>query len=306
MKLATTLAALSALCKKPVTPLLRGDLEEHSDKILDEARVKKIGVLVGGDCLSGTTHITLVIEAAKRGVRTRIFHGSSIFTAIAETGLSLYKFGRTVTLPLPEKGLVDTVSRAISENLETGLHTLVLLDLDTQASKFMTIKEALATLIEVKSITPDTLVAGVARLGSMGQTIKAGRAIEVVDYEFGDPPYAIVIPGKLHFIEEDALKALAGCPPELIRDREVKGELDRLIEKYMEGCKRVQGEMKLKEMPASIPGERVTELLDHADRYLRDAEFYATDKKGTALTSVAYAEGVLDALRLLGIVEFEW
>ncbi|MBD3171368.1 DUF357 domain-containing protein, partial [Candidatus Bathyarchaeota archaeon] len=37
-----------------------------------------------------------------------------------------------------------------------------------------------------------------------------------------------------------------------------------------------------------------------------DAEYYRTDKKPTALTCVAYSEGILDALKLLGILEFEW
>ena len=306
MKLATTLAALSDVCKKPVTPLLRGDLEEHSDRILEEAKVKRVGVLVGGDCLSATTHITLVLEAARRGLNTRVIHGSSIFTAIAETGLSLYKFGRTVTMPLPEKGPADTVSKAISENLETGLHSMVLLDLDTQAEKYMTVKDALEELFEAKSVSPDTLVVGVARLGSRNQVVKAGRAVDVVDFEFGDPPYAVIIPGALHFIAEDALKTLANCPPEVLKGRKIAGELDKLIEKYTQGCRRAQSEMKMSKLPANITEEKAKELLDHADRYLRDAEFYATDKKGTALTSVAYAEGVLDTLRLMGIVEFEW
>ncbi len=130
MKLATTLAALSELTKKPVTLLPRGDLEERSGDIIEEARSRSVGVLVGGDCLSATTHISLVLDAAKRGVKTRVIHGSSIFTAVAETGLSIYKFGRTVTMPLPEKGPADTVLRGVEENLQTGLHTLILLDLD--------------------------------------------------------------------------------------------------------------------------------------------------------------------------------
>jgi len=41
-------------------------------------------------------------------------------------------------------------------------------------------------------------------------------------------------------------------------------------------------------------------------RYLEDAEHYAEERRATALASVSYAEGILDALRLLGLVEFEW
>lgn len=48
-------------------------------------------------------------------------------------------------------------------------------------------------------------------------------------------------------------------------------------------------------------------ILDHTKRYLDDAEYYHDQKRfETALASVAYCEGLLDALRLLGLVKFEW
>jgi FAD synthetase len=50
----------------------------------------------------------------------------------------------------------------------------------------------------------------------------------------------------------------------------------------------------------------VKEMLDHAERYLDDAEYYWGEKKEVALASVSYAEGILDALNLLGLVKFEW
>ena len=48
-------------------------------------------------------------------------------------------------------------------------------------------------------------------------------------------------------------------------------------------------------------------VLDWAADYLKDAKYYkAQGKLETSLTSVAYCEGLLDALRLLGAVKFEW
>jgi len=41
-------------------------------------------------------------------------------------------------------------------------------------------------------------------------------------------------------------------------------------------------------------------------RYLEDAEYYRVDQSPVALTSVAYAEGILDALKLLGLASFNW
>jgi diphthine synthase len=305
MKLATTLATLTDLVGKPVALLLRRDLEENSTKIIGEAKSGRIGILIGGDCLSATTHFSLLLEAKTNGVETHIIHGSSIFSAIAETGLSLYKFGRTVTMPFPEKGPADTVLHGIERNLSEGLHTLVLLDLDNEQNKYMSVPQAIMGLIEV-GISPETLVVGVARLGQPNSIIKAGRATDVALLDFGEAPHSLVVPGPLHFLEEDALKTLANCPRELLKNRDVKPELDRLIDKYIDGCRRVRETMKTTD-PTSPPNSaQIRGILDHVDRYLADAEYYRTDKRTTALTSVAYAEGILDALKLLGIADFQW
>ena len=48
-------------------------------------------------------------------------------------------------------------------------------------------------------------------------------------------------------------------------------------------------------------------VLRWAADYLADAKYYkAQGKLETCLTSVAYCEGLLDGLRLLGAVKFEW
>jgi FAD synthetase len=53
--------------------------------------------------------------------------------------------------------------------------------------------------------------------------------------------------------------------------------------------------------------ESVSAVLRWATDYLEDAKYYkAQGKLETSLTSVAYCEGLLDALRLLGAVKFEW
>jgi diphthine synthase len=305
MKLATTLAALTQITGKPISHLRRGDLEEHADTIIEEARTKRVGVLVGGDCLSATTHISLVIEATAKGVKVNIIHGSSIFSAVAETGLSLYKFGRTATIPFEEKGPADTTLRCITENQEQGLHSLILLDLDNEADKYMTVNQGLHRLFET-GLNGDSLVVGVARLGSKGSAMRAGPAREVASFNFGGPPHSLIIPGNLHFLEEDALKSLAGCPPEILKGRTIKSELDTLIDRYTTGCRRVRQTMTTTTPPLAPSHVQIQNILDHVDRYLADAEFYRADKKPTSLTSVAYAEGILDALKLLGITDFEW
>ena len=66
-------------------------------------------------------------------------------------------------------------------------------------------------------------------------------------------------------------------------------------------------ELRQSEKPPSINGEDVSKVLAWAADYLKDAKYYkAQGKLETSLTSVAYCEGLLDALRLLGAVNFEW
>jgi len=305
----TDLERLGALMGKPVKPLTRSQLEEGSEGLLEEARRGRVGVLVGGDCLTATTHVSLLLDAAKKGIPTRVIHGSSVLTAVAETGLSLYKFGRTVTLPLPERAPPDTVLRTLRENREHGLHTLVLLDIDAEEGRNQTIPQALRTLLEAEdpeSFNPDTLIVAAARLGWKDQTVRAGKATEIATLDLGPPPHVIIVPGDLHFIEAEALKTLAGCPEEAIENHKPTGDMDRLIRKYSEGCRRVIEELEKAGPSRGTGADGVKALIEHAARYVDDAEYYAQERRATALASVSYAEGILDALRLLGLVEFEW
>ena len=309
MILDTDAQNLSEAIGKPVKELPRGRLEEDSTKIIEEARDANVGVLVGGDALTATTHISLLLEAARSGVRTRVVHGSSILTAVAETGLSPYKFGRTVTLPLPEKAPPDTVLSTLKENREHGLHTLILHDLDTVNRKAHAVGRAIQLLLEAdqpETFSEDTLTVGVARLGWDSQEIRADSAGNLARFDLGDPPQALIVPGRLHFHEKEALKTIASCPDKVLEEHKPVGELDTLIEKYSAGCRRVIEELKNKDLPRTVTIQDVKALTEHAANYLDDGEYYQAERKATALASVSYAEGILDALRLLGLVEFEW
>lgn len=53
--------------------------------------------------------------------------------------------------------------------------------------------------------------------------------------------------------------------------------------------------------------KKINEVLDLAKRYLDDAKhFKEKNQIITALISLAYSEGLLDALRILNYVKFEW
>ena len=83
--------------------------------------------------------------------------------------------------------------------------------------------------------------------------------------------------------------------------------IDKLITKYINGAERVIKEIGEMPKDVNLNSSEAETVFDWAKRYLMDAKYYQEKGKlGTSLTSVAYCEGLLDALRLLGAVEFSW
>jgi len=212
---------LEKLIGKKVSVVSRQHLEEENGQIiLQEAEKGKTVLLVPGDPLIATTHVDLRIRAERLGIKTRVIHGASIISAaIGLSGLQNYKFGRSVTVPFPEKGFVsETPYLVIEENGKMGLHTLCFLDVKVEEGKYMTVKDGLQTLLAVekrkrnKVVTPNTLVIGIARAGSKDPVVKAGYIAEVTKYDFGKPPHTIVFSARLHFMETEALITLARAP----------------------------------------------------------------------------------------------
>ena len=83
--------------------------------------------------------------------------------------------------------------------------------------------------------------------------------------------------------------------------------LEALVTNYIVSAEKVMKEIQLNKGTISVNEENVADVLGYATNYLQDAKYYkAQEKLETSLTSVAYCEGLLDALRLLGAVKFEW
>jgi diphthine synthase len=186
--------------------------------ILQAAKFGKTVFLVPGDPFIATTHVTLRIDAEKGGIHTRIIHGTSIMSAIVSmSGLHNYKFGKTVTVSFPENWS-PTPYNVIAQNKQAGLHTLCLLDLKSAENQFLSINQALKMLLEVEektkkgAVTPDTVGLGVARAGSDNPCLKADFVSGLSSFDFGAPPYSLIFPGDLHFMEIDALIAFADAP----------------------------------------------------------------------------------------------
>lgn len=83
--------------------------------------------------------------------------------------------------------------------------------------------------------------------------------------------------------------------------------IEELLSKYIKYTDRVFTEIRMSDESTQIDKEEASHIIDTAKRYLEDAKYYLEEKKfETGLVSVAYSEGLLDALRLLNIADFKW
>ncbi|KAL1405556.1 diphthine synthase [Vanrija albida] len=115
---------------RPVITATRETVELEADAILADAQTKDIAFLVVGDPLGATTHTDLLLRADARGVPTQTIHNASIMTALGSTGLQMYNFGQSISLPFyTESWTPDSWYDRLEENLRFGMHTLVLLDI---------------------------------------------------------------------------------------------------------------------------------------------------------------------------------
>jgi len=83
--------------------------------------------------------------------------------------------------------------------------------------------------------------------------------------------------------------------------------LEELVSKYIASADHVFNEMKIAETCTNIDVSDVNKVVEFSKAYLEDAKYYRDKKKfEVSLASIAYCEGLLDALKLLGAVKFEW
>jgi len=198
---------LEKIIEKKIHILRRKDLEEDVNKIVDLAKNKKVVIFVPGDPLVATTHSSIILECMKNGIDYKILHNSSIFSAICETGLHIYKFGQPVTIPMKEKisNLPLSTINAVLENKKRGLHTLCLLDIDVEKNKFLKVDEAVEFLLENNLVEKEEKIIVVSSLGTKNRKIVWKEAKDFISSNF-DLPAVIVIPGKLHFSEKEMLE----------------------------------------------------------------------------------------------------
>ncbi|WP_048055282.1 diphthine synthase [Pyrococcus sp. NA2] len=225
----TNLEKIERLIGKKIRILNREDVELNFERIvLPLARDSDVAFLTAGDPLVATTHAELRIRAKRFGVKSYVIHAPSIYSAVAITGLHIYKFGRSATVAYPEDSWFPTsYYDVIKENKERGLHTLLFLDIKAEEKRYMKANEAMDLLLKIEEMrkegvfTKETFVVVLARAGSLEPTIRAGYVKDLIREDFGSPPHVLIVPGRLHVVEAEYLVEIAGAPQEILESFKV-------------------------------------------------------------------------------------
>ena len=277
-------------------------LVEDGNEILEMSKEKNVVLLAYGDPYIATTHIELRARAIENKIKTHSIHASSSLTSmIGECGLHFYKIGRIATIMSEMKSLT-TPYYVIYKNLIEGNHTVLLLEYNQDKKFFLDPKDALKGLLETeqgqarKVITESNYVIIASRIGFKDQAIVSGKISSLKETDFGQPPHTIIIPGRLHFTESDALKTITEYLDEPTdNSADVKSISEQMIEKYVPMVREALDEIG----PHYENLKEYEDVLINAKLYIDDAEnFLKEGKKEYAVLSIGYADGLVDALRI--------
>lgn len=193
---------LSEILGKDIIPLNREDVEGL--EFIDEAQKKDVVLLVYGSPLTATTHIAILDECEKSGIKCKVIYAASVFDVIAETGLQLYKFGKVVSMPAWKKSFEpDSFMEIVKENQSIFAHSLILIDigLDIQDSLNQLEKSAKNHNFKLGKLIL------CQQLGEKKQKIFYKSLDELKEFTGVRKPYCLIIPSdKLHFTEKEYLK----------------------------------------------------------------------------------------------------
>ncbi len=205
---------LEVLIGKNLIELNRKQVEEEFKKEIEEAKTKNIALCIYGNPLNATTHLQVILDAKKLGVETKLIAGLSIFEYVAFTGLERYKFGKTTSIVFHEDGYEpESFYDAILENKSIGLHTLCLLDIKMNQNRMMNVRQGLSLLEMIeekreKNILNESIIIGIAGMGSENQQVKAGTLEQIKEFNFSIFPQSLIVCGKLNEKEIEALKEI--------------------------------------------------------------------------------------------------
>lgn len=299
---------LSREVGKEVAIVDRGFVEDGR-KIIDDAKSLNVVLASPGDPMIATTHTDLMVRAIRNGVECKVIHSATIASSAASaSGLHYYKFGRIITVTNEGIKFMHQVYHVVHKNLLEGLHTLLLLEYDADRKVGVDPQTALMGLLNAEEnykrnvISGKTLVIIMSRVGRPNYAYRIGQISDLIKFDYGEHPHCIIIPGKLHFTELEAISTIFSIEISKIADNTegLKRTAQVLLPKYVE---------KLRRALQSISERRreYERLLENVELYMNDAErFLAEGDDELAMLSIGYAEGLLDALNFMNKEKINW
>ncbi|MGQ9782238.1 MAG: diphthine synthase [Nitrososphaeria archaeon] len=308
---------VNRLCEqvgKQVIVLDQARLEEGIERIMNEAKTNLVSLVVLGDPLFATTHINFLIEAKKRNLPCKVIHNTSIASILASScGLHPYRFGRVTTIVREHGTPATSTYFTLYDNLMKGVHTLFLLEFDIKTNvgvspltAFNVLKDA-EEVYELGAFSDSTFVIVACRVGREDERFFVQKVSGLWETDFGDPPYSIIVPSKLHFTEEEAICALYGVDQSIIADntQNLRRRTDVLVKKYVKKTQEILHEARKKLTREKL--KELDDLFENVECYLNDSlRFLNLGEDELAMLSVGYAEGLLDSLRLQRIIDLKW
>jgi diphthine synthase len=305
------LEGLKSILKKTVELVDRSFVEDGRE-ILEKARSKDVSLLTYGDPLIATTHTELCTRAVKNSIKVRCLHNASgVASTIGESGLHVYKFGRTVTI-MSEPQSALSVYNIIYDNLLNGSHTLLLTEYWQEESKkssfFLDPHTVFKLLLEVEAaqryhiFSFDTFAIVASRIGMENQKVVSGKVNSLMQKDFGSGPHSIIITGAFHFTEADAVSSLTeNIDPPSDNTQAIERIAAQMIARYAPKAKLAVQQMRTlvqQETKSECPNKGIFDVLDNAEYYIADAErFLRQNRLELAVLSIGYAEGLVDSLR---------
>jgi len=303
------ISELEKLLGKKIFCLQRTDLEENSMKFFAEAKKENIALLVFGNPLTATTHLSILSELKEKKTPFEVIAGISISNFVSYTGLQEYKFGKTVSVVFQRENYSpESFFDSIEKNKSIGLHTLCLLDLDVKEKKFMKINQAIELLEKIEGkrnskIISESVLVGIARAGSDSMKIKAGNAGELKKFDFGSEPHSLIVCGNLSEDETEFMKIFGNWKgtknkkiSEDLNEISVKKNLVLKVQKYFSLTEKALNKIELKKDLTEKEKLIAEDFLSMAKNYFSDAKHF--QKKNDLLNSLAclsYAHAWLDA-----------
>jgi diphthine synthase len=294
--------------RRKIIPAQRWFIEDGK-QIIEQAKNENIALITYGDPLIATTLTELEVRARKNSINVDVIHAASGITSlIGESGLHIYKFGRTVTMMSSPQSAIS-VYNVIFDNLLSGNHTLILTEFNSDHNKFFFLDpiQVFKMLIEVEKdirynvFSEETFVIVASRIGTKQKKMISGKIKSLIGMDFETGPHSIILTGSIHFSELDAIRTLTINVDEPIDNAENIQRISvNMIKKYTPKAKQAMKQMRdiiiAENMPSLNKGS--IEVLENAELYIDDAErFLRQGKHELAVLTIGYAEGLIDALR---------